>query len=358
MRCSCALKKEHLGTVPEIDAPLSGRKRATSASKPRLYKTASDNAMTHFANGHHKPVHKHNDSAHKSGLPYKIPIPHSVQGNSDVARRSTDSLPNLKKEPLTQLHSENPRLVRSERGSPEPRSFPFLDDKSALPRLDMAYQFPDDYVSSPQAQETFYDLPDESPLVSSGLNATVDWSDLSLPLNNATYSTGFSQPLAYTSLDNTSGPQCLATPSSGSGSDAASDYMSHHANHGSPFRPDLSVASNTDARSINRLSSASFVSIPQTSQATKPDAEFHPTTASPTEFEEPSALHADAFERHGITVHDVQRLAHPDTPTEAMSSLSLPTRTDDMNPRLWSDPSLDPYIPQEIIDPGDISGWR
>lgn len=51
-----------------------------SRPKPRLTSAHSDTQLTVFANGHHKPCHRLNNSAHTSGAPYKIPRPHTLNG--------------------------------------------------------------------------------------------------------------------------------------------------------------------------------------------------------------------------------------------------------------------------------------
>ena len=85
-KCTCAiLKKESEDGSAAPHGP---------AVKPRLEKTTSDNTITVFTNGHHKPVHHKNHAAHKCGMPYKVPMPraHTEQTVSSVARRSVDSL--------------------------------------------------------------------------------------------------------------------------------------------------------------------------------------------------------------------------------------------------------------------------
>ena len=55
--------------------------------------THSDPALATFANGHHKPLHRHNNLAHVSGVPYKIPRPHTLHGASafeEARRRAND----------------------------------------------------------------------------------------------------------------------------------------------------------------------------------------------------------------------------------------------------------------------------
>lgn len=58
--------------------------------KPRLTTTQSDGHITVFANGHHKPVHRNNNSAHDN-LPYKLPRSHTDHAHHAPSRRSVDS---------------------------------------------------------------------------------------------------------------------------------------------------------------------------------------------------------------------------------------------------------------------------
>ena len=349
MRCTCALKKEYLDPVPEIDLPVIPPRRSASSSKPRLLKAGScDNPLTVFTNGHHKPVHKHNDSAHKCGLPYKIPIPHSVPG-SEYARRSTDSLPLMRKkeEAHSQLHEsissaqQEVRLVRSEHGSPEPRSRSYTNGE--VPPLDLPYsaynegmgQYPEGYSQSPQNSENYYTAEEQPPLNSAGLSMpAVDWS--ALDLENGAFAAAYSQPPSYASFDHSNvGQSGLATSSSGELSDVG-DYISHNP-QGSSLRPKL-PSSSAENLTYDRLSSSSLTSLPQTSILSSSNLNtldyetFLHSSASPTRFEEPSTdtpLRSEVFAKHGFTVHDAQKLAHPDTPTEAMGGLSLPAPEED-----------------------------
>lgn len=348
MRCTCALKKDYLDPVPEIDLPVIPPRRSTSSSKPRLLKAGSDTSLTVFTNGHHKPVHKHNDSAHKCGMPYKIPIPHSIPG-SEYARRSTDSLPLIRKkeESHSQLHEsissaqQEVRLVRSEHGSPEPRPRSYTTGQ--VPPLDLQYpaynenvgQYPEEYTQSPSGFDNYYTSEEQPPILSAGLSMpAVDWS--ALDLDNGAFSAAYSQPPSYASFEHSNvGQSGLTTSSSGELSEVG-DYISHNA-QGSSLRPELASTS-AEELSYNRLSSSSFTSLPQTSMLSSSNLNnldyetFLNTTASPTEFDEPSAgmpLRTEAFAKHGFTVHDAQRLAHPDTATQAMGGLSLPTPEED-----------------------------
>lgn len=372
MRCTCALKKEYLDPVPEADMPVLGPKRTISSRKPRLLKSGSDNILIVFTNGHHKPVHKHNDSAHNCGAPYKIPIPHSVHGNADVARRSTDSLPLIrrKEESHSQLSEsissakQESRMVRSEHGSPEPRAT--LGRENGLPLLDIFCprvndttpgQISEDYAHSSRGIDNNYSSQEDFPLLSAGLsNTAIDWSAYNMepgPLSPA-----YSQPPSYASFDHSNvGQPGLATSSSSE----AGDYISHNRPR-SLTRLDLASTAAED-RTSNRLSCSSYTSMPQASALSASNLsnldDYIPTTASPTEFEERTGgrhMGSEVFAKHGFTVHDAQKLAHPETPTEAMSGLSIPAPADEINP-VWAgsfDPRQASFVPDNGID-GDWS---
>lgn len=80
-KCLCGTSKE------DVDLRLdTGRQTLHDArAKPKLSATHSDSHLTVFGNGHHKPRHRNNNSAHVSGLPYKIPRPHTLHGHSAFA---------------------------------------------------------------------------------------------------------------------------------------------------------------------------------------------------------------------------------------------------------------------------------
>ncbi|OJJ30470.1 hypothetical protein ASPWEDRAFT_32646 [Aspergillus wentii DTO 134E9] len=131
-RCICALKKEHhLDSVPETGLPPSQPAvLAEPPKKPQLTSTKSESTLTVFRDGHHKPAHKHNDMAHKCGMPYTIPRSHTIHSTSDVTRRSVDHLPLAQPSflellpppppPRPEQHDNGPqRLTKSENGSPE-----------------------------------------------------------------------------------------------------------------------------------------------------------------------------------------------------------------------------------------------
>ena len=344
MRCTCALKKDHtLELVPEMDLPVIPPIRTTSSKKPPLAKAGSDNSLTVFANGHHKPIHKHNDSAHQCGMPYKIPIPHSVSGNADVARRSVDSLPLLKRKEESHVESlsqpdlrwskrkeksrvdpiaqPDRRLSKSEHGSPVPRK-----GNDQLPPLDFTYPLSDDSASDDNFRSPFFTPQEDKPMLSAGLSMTppVDWATFDLPVDN--FSGAYSQPPSYTGYD-----QAGLTTSSGEVSDVG-DYVSNSQDN--LLHPNL-IATRLEEQNLNRLSASPYTSAPQSMPPLDFDNYLRLSTAPPSEIEEPPPsmiLRSETFERHGFTVHDAQKLAHPDTSTEATDRL----QAQDKNKPIWA----------------------
>ncbi|RAH57470.1 copper fist DNA binding domain protein [Aspergillus piperis CBS 112811] len=188
-RCTCALKKEpHLDTVPETGLPPPpAAALLDQPKKPQLTSTKSESTLTIFRDGHHKPAHKHNDMAHKCGLPYTIPRSHTIHAG-DVARRSVDHLPLVQPTMLNEgfANQQQPaeqspargqhRRVKSEHGSPEsapvvspdnvPTTVPPLDISSFFPQVQTAENAGDVGVPEPVSMPMKTPL---DPLVTSGL---------------------------------------------------------------------------------------------------------------------------------------------------------------------------------------------
>jgi hypothetical protein len=149
-RCICALKEHHLDPVPETGLPPSQPPVLSELKKPHLSATKSESTLTVFRDGHHKPAHKHNDMAHKCGMPYSIPRSHTIHSTSDIARRSVDHLP-LSQTPSTgenvsqrleQFSTVPQRLVKSEHGSPESAPVTALEDlPTSIPPLELSSFF-------------------------------------------------------------------------------------------------------------------------------------------------------------------------------------------------------------------------
>ncbi|KAL8992095.1 MAG: hypothetical protein Q9169_007375 [Polycauliona sp. 2 TL-2023] len=376
-RCTCALKKEYLKSVPETGLP-KPRPSSLVARKPRLQSTNSDPSLTHFANGHHKPIHKHNDAHNKMGNPYTIPIPHSVSGNHDIGRTSTDSLPLSKTFDHTAFPFQDSftsaqrdiRQVKSEHGSPKPKAFRFGDFENPLPPLDppdwsyedmIASPVPDDYLNDSYPRkpyDSYLPSPHDAPVMSPALTMpAVDWTALELgtPASH-------SQPNSYASFDrNYPRPAGALSSSSSGGVSDFDEYMPlttapplphHHLGGHAPGEIPHSAPGNCNTNNnVNRqditptflshptpdpLLSGSSASPVNSLDNMNDDIIPPKTTASPIEFEDPSAaMSSEKFVKHGLTVQDVQKLAHPTTnatnvsggtPVEEMGELNLPSQ--------------------------------
>lgn len=356
------MKKDHLDPVPEIDFPYTSHPASTRVKKPPLSATHSDGSLTVFANGHHKPVHKLNHAAHECGLPYKIPRPHSIHGHSALAQKSMDHLPLVRSVEDDPSHFQDSiasaqhevRLVRSEHGSPSPRSVPSFEQlHGQLPPLDLSYApyNGNNFTSSPMDEYALYEpymATADEPLLSAALSMPpVDWS--AFDLDNGPLDAAYSQPPSYASLDqgNLHRPG-LTTSSSGEASEvddmiAQSISSPERSEPASQYRSSPSEQAGLESYPLGPPTT--YVGPPPASAlAGRPlekrsyDAFFQGTTASPAEFEDfRNGTQADpeAFTRHGFTVQDAQKLAHPGVPTEAMGELSLPATRDDHDP-LWA----------------------
>ncbi|KAJ5051761.1 uncharacterized protein L3040_001533 [Drepanopeziza brunnea f. sp. 'multigermtubi'] len=212
-RCTCALKKEHLDPVPETDSDNPSMSSAPKAGKPRprALTAQSDGGLTVFTNGHHKPVHKHNNMASKCGLPYVVPRAHSIHVPSPtgLANRSVDNLPYTNtidalrsdshiKDSMFGAQQEQ-RMAKSEHGSPlvspqqNQSNLEYLNGQ--LPPLDLTV-IPDDFN---------YLLPvDGPPVFSAGLSSgSIDWSHYDgLDFNSDSLATSsYSQAPSFTGFD-------------------------------------------------------------------------------------------------------------------------------------------------------------
>lgn len=97
--CVCGVKKDPLPLRLDTNFSRPGQSQSRS-SKPRLTSTHSESHLTVFANGHHKPCHRLNNSAHTSGAPYKIPRSHTLHGPSSAGHQSHSSLGHFPSVPI------------------------------------------------------------------------------------------------------------------------------------------------------------------------------------------------------------------------------------------------------------------
>ena len=349
MRCTCALKKEHLDPVPEL--PISSLTRArsnTDTRKPRLSATYSDPSLMVFTNGHHKPAHRHNHASHDCA-PYKIPRPHSIHGHSEFGQKSMDSLLYRPTENYFPHSSDSfanikqeERLVRSAQGSPglQPVS---RFEQFHLPQLDIPFPVyntsitsspvADDYAGQQFALFDQYAASNEEPAPSSTPLSmpTVDWHASDLPLSTGNYSSTFSQPPSYASFDQGGLSRPGLTASSSGEVSEADEYGTRGVSspgiiNGSPYPTSLGEQGTLGSYNLSNDSFSSMASPPLLSAGISSagmDPFLQRPMASPADLSEFGAgneVEPDLFTRHGITVQEAQKLAHAGSRSEAMSS--------------------------------------
>ena len=391
-RCSCAVKKEHLQAVPENPLPARVRSRAhTDSRKPRLSTNYSDPSITHFSNGHHKPVHRHNHAS-QDCAPYKLPRPHSIHGPSSLFPRSSDDLPltessgkypSIFADNLASLQQEDRRLVRSAQGSPGLNPLANFDQFNQLPPLDLSYPaYNTSLTSSPaaddynQAYQNFEsctpNTEDQPPLSAPLAGPSYSWTALDLPLDGGAFASATSQPPSYASLDQShlSRPG-LTTASSADVSEVgdfagAQGVPSPGFAEGSPYIPQ----DNTNLTGNYNLSTESFPLPSATSAALNtnfdtssiesfvPQASVSPL--DPTDLSikpDPDAFHT----HHGMTVQEAQKLAHPGLVSAGLdvAPTSAPLTTAPTSDPLWgapySGPDDDTGFPQGYREPSWMS---
>ena len=227
-----------------------------------------------------------------------------------------------------------------------------------LSPLDLSYTTYNNFTSSPMEEynnqtssiyEPYMATPEEQPPFSAALSMPpVDWS--AFDLNNGTLDTVYSQPPSYASFDQGNiGRPGLTTSSSeelSESEDLLTQGLPSPGIVAPPHYPRSSSSEQVHTRPYGLSdASSSYVGLPQISklahtsiESITPETFLPGGTASPSEFEEfrlGTKADPEAFTRHGFTVQDAQKLAHPSVPTEAMGELSLPATRDDNDP-LWA----------------------
>ncbi|QKX58655.1 uncharacterized protein TRUGW13939_05782 [Talaromyces rugulosus] len=285
-RCTCALKLEqHLDPVPETGLPPAPSPAVTEMRKPRLTSTKSESTLTVFRDGHHKPMHKHNDMAHKCGLPYTIPRHHTIHGTSELAQRSADYLPltlsqtaDIKSPYTVDLESDSqfaPRQVKSEHSSPVMGAMAAPEQiNTQIPPLDLS-SFTAFGTTNPSTDSlsSFFQEPCQDPWLASpdtdlsAFNAPpVDWS--SFPLSSTGVATTVSQAPSYASFDlnNISNPSYPGLTASSSGDISEVDDFGPLPSLGASSNDlhDLhSVSDRSDVDQYRVSSASSFADLPQ-----------------------------------------------------------------------------------------------
>ncbi|OKL56207.1 hypothetical protein UA08_08422 [Talaromyces atroroseus] len=391
-RCSCALKKEHLDPVPETGLPPPPHNAVTEIRKPRLTSTKSESTLTVFRDGHHKPTHKHNDMAHKCGLPYTIPRSHTIHGTSELAQRSADHLPltldnNNNNNNSLDASYFNPgadfdsftsrRRVKSEHGSPELVAIPAPEQLvSEVPPLDLpslsaldtgnnTTESMNPYVLQDPYQEAWLASPEsEFPLSAGAFNAPpVDWSSFPLPASGL--STSVSQAPSYASFDlNTvSNPSYPGLTGSSSGGDASEvEELGPRAGLTTSNNDLYDLHSLSDGSDVDqyRISSASsFAGLPQARLLASSNLESiniddflrsanESTAALEQQLQASMAMESKTISTspQGYAISQSQP-SYP--PTESISPAQLEPSQADMSSMLWASGLLDNSMPPPSI---------
>lgn len=340
-------------------------------------------------------MHKHNDMAHKCGMPYTIPRSQAIHPTLELAQRSADHLPlmydtidlsNL----ASQAAASGQRLVKSEHGSPESLPVSNIDQLGpSIPPLNIS-TFPP-YTSStslesPLEATTFRDSYEPwfaSPETEYSLDSTtltapsVDWS--SFPLNSAELpGTTSSQPPSYASLERTSGGNGNITSSFNYPSMAASS--SGEISEVDDFGPlpslgassndlhDLHSVSDTSDIDPYRISSASsFVGLPQAQLLSSNNLESisiddflksanESTAAIEQQLQVTMGLESKSIPaQHAYTVEEAQMYAHSE-PTSAPAENS-PVDTSLQSSVIWPGTLFDPQK-STTEDPFSQQSWE
>jgi hypothetical protein len=393
-RCSCALKKEHLEPVPEAESPLHVA-AVTELRKPRLTSTKSESTLTVFRDGHHKPMHKHNDMAHKCGMPYTIPRSQTLHSTSELAQRSADHLPLMYdtfdlSNKASQGATSTQRLVKSEHGSPESAPVPNLEQLgSSIPPLDLSsfqtysssasLESPLNAMTFQDSYEPWFASPDtEVSVNSAALNApSVDWS--SFPLSSADVSgTKTSQPPSYASLEQNNGSNGnipnsfnysgIATSSSGEISEVDDFGPLPSLGTSSNDLHDLHSVSDTSDVDHYRVSSASsFINLPQAQMLSSNNLESiniddflksanESTAAIEQQLQATMGLEMKSIPaQHAYTVEQAQMYAHSE-PTSAPAKNS-PVDAPPQSTVMWPGTLFDPQQQSTAEDPFSQQAW-
>lgn len=256
-KCICGVKKE------SVDLRLDTSKQTLHdvRARPKAVTTHSENNLTVFANGHHRPCHRNNNSAHVSGAPYKIPRPHTLHGHSaftsftqgnsypqleDPAPRSMDtlSLSNtdfyqmfgstsqteaLPISPLsasldtscfqdllltgrsstlgTGTHSPTESHVEDTKGGSQ---WPWTTDLTSLNTRNFGYGS----LSTSPSQDCLPNLADEWAIPSAGLADHTSWTAGDLPLDSSKLGENLLQPISNSGESKQSAPGLSVTSSS------------------------------------------------------------------------------------------------------------------------------------------------
>lgn len=286
-RCACALKKEHLDPVPESDSDEGSGSLSTppvDIRRPRAHIAQSEGSgLTVFNNGHHKPAQKHNQMAHKCGLPYVVPRANSIHGG--MANRSVDNLPHTNT--IDALHSESQikdsivsaqqeqRKVKSEHNSPLMGVASNLENLNGqLPPLDLTNLDSMDGFTFPVSMDGLPNMTDiDQPIFSAGLSAaSIDWSHYDgLEFNENFTTSELGQAPSFSGFDFSSIDQPALTTTSTSGEiSEVEDFASfkelgqvHHTMGTLQYGSDFDTSDPGDNEGYRLSTASSYMALPQ-----------------------------------------------------------------------------------------------
>ncbi|KAF2837480.1 hypothetical protein M501DRAFT_168635 [Patellaria atrata CBS 101060] len=275
-KCTCGLKKAP--SELKLDTSASRLAHPISKARPRATTTNSDTTLTFLANGHHMPCHRNNNSAHTSGLPYKIPRHHSNHGvphgqlhtyyspthespnfafssDAQLVRRSHDDLVSLNgglppygNSSMAQSFDSLPLNGLNATGQLNTRTLNPFQDGGYIPNLTPALSdkergtpfgnqvsdgpgglFPfsgissglnppfEDFSTSPSDHYIASPLDHDFGLHSAGINPS--WGSIDLPLDPNKLSNSIEKPISHSGESNFYSVPGLTAPSSGSQSE-------------------------------------------------------------------------------------------------------------------------------------------
>lgn len=355
--------------VPETGLPPAPSPAVADIRKPRLTSTKSESTLTVFRDGHHKPMHKHNDMAHKCGLPYTIPRHHTIHGTSELAQRSADHLPLTLNQQADSNSTFNidfesdsqyaPRQVKSEHGSPVLGTMAAPEQiKAQVPPLDLS-SFGTFGAPNPSTDSlsSFFQEPYQDPWLASpdtdlsAFNAPpVDWS--SFPLSSSGVTATVSQAPSYASFDlnNISNPSYPGLTASSSGDISEVDDFGPLPSLGASSNDlhDLhSVSDGSDVDQYRVSSASSFAGLPQAQLLSSTNLESiniddflksanESTAVLEQQLQASMAMESKAMSTPQQSYSMPYPTSDPSTTTTSTTGLEIDTSQNDLNDMFWA----------------------
>jgi len=281
--CVCSNKADSLDL--RLETSLS-RSVQNAKAKPQLTSSNSETTLATFAGGHHKPLHRHNNLAHTSGAPYKIPRPHTLHGApafAEANRGYTDDVPQRSVDDLLLLTTTNNKFYSTGgaqlsaedlRLSSQSSAFNTFDLEALLgnPSASSGSPFEEELSQTTSAEMLTSSIPwydnslpavaegneDLSLMPSTSVTGMSDWEWNSIPsttteffspsdlplVSDPSQEADYAQPISHSGESNYQGAPGLTTSSSGAQSEAgfpmenqSNEVMNGYWNDTVVFRP-------------------------------------------------------------------------------------------------------------------------